>query len=252
MLKWLKVSLLSAIFYIFIFGHKTFFMLTALINLFFPKACAGCDAFLLSNENIICAKCRHEIPLTKHHLNQENETTHKFYGRMNVEYGSSFMYFQKKGIVQEIIHSLKYRGHEEIGTMIGNWYADDLKNNPILKTVDVIIPVPLHPTKLRERGYNQVTTFGKSLSENLSIPFEETVLHRNIYSQTQTFKKLIGRTENNGTIFDVTFNENHHNKHFLLIDDVLTSGATLEACGKAILKIPGAKLSIVTMAYSHS
>lgn len=228
------------------------FMLNALTNLFFPKVCAGCDILLLNNENVICIKCRHELPLTTHHLDPENETMMKFYGRMNVEYGSSFMYFHKKGIVQEIIHSLKYRGHEEIGTVIGNWYAEDLKNSEIIKTVDEIIPVPLHPRKLRERGYNQVTTFGKSLSENLAVPYNETLLQRNIYSKTQTFKNLINRTDTTKTIFDVTFNENHHNKHFLLVDDVITSGATLEACGKALLKIPGAKLSIVTMAYSHS
>ncbi|MDR6969143.1 ComF family protein [Flavobacterium arsenatis] len=227
-------------------------MLEALTNLFFPKACVGCDAFLLTNEIVICAKCRHEIPLTTHHLNPENEVTKQFYGRMKIEYGSSFMYFHKKGMVQEIIHGLKYHGHEEIGTLIGNWYADDLKKIEILKTVDEIIPVPLHPRKLKERGFNQVTTFGKSLSENLAIAYDENLLHRNIYSKTQTFKNLIGRTDNAEAIFDVTFNENHHNKHFLLVDDVLTSGATLEACGKAILKIPGAKLSVVTMAYSHS
>lgn len=227
-------------------------MLEALTNLFFPKACVGCDAFLMSNEVTICTNCRHELPLTSHHLHQENETTQKFYGRMQVEYGSSFMYFHKKGIVQEIIHSLKYRGHEEIGTLIGDWYSEDLKNNAILKTVDSIIPVPLHPRKLKERGYNQVTTFGKSLSHNFEIPLDENLLHRNSYSKTQTFKNIIGRADVTQALFDISFTREHHNKHYLLIDDVLTSGATLEACGKAILKIPGAKLSIITMAFSHS
>lgn len=227
-------------------------MLKSLFEIFFPKTCTGCDAFLLKNENSICVKCRHEIPLTLYHGKPENETTQKFYGRMPIEYGSAFMYFHKKSIVQEIIHCLKYRGHQEIGTIIGDWYSDDLKSIEILKTVDAIIPVPLHPKKLRERGYNQVTTFGKSLSINLVIPYDETLLQRNIYSKTQTLKNLINRNQTTSTIFDVTFNENHHNKHYLLIDDVLTTGATLEACGKAILKIPGAKLSIITMAYSHS
>lgn len=227
-------------------------MLDALTNLFFPKACVGCDAFLLQNEILICTKCRHEIPVTNHHLNPENEAFKKFSGKIPLEYGASFMYFHKKGIVQEIIHGLKYHGHEEIGTLIGDWYADDLKTSDILKTVDAIIPVPLHPQKLKERGFNQVTTFGKSLSTNLEIPFNETLLHRNLYSKTQTFKNLLGRNEINQSLFDVTFTENDHNKHFLLVDDVLTSGATLEACGKALLKIPGAKLSIVTIAYSHS
>lgn len=227
-------------------------MLESLTNLFFPKVCAGCDAFLTGNENVICTQCRHELPLTTHHIDQQNEIIRKFYGRMLIEYGSSFMYFHKKGIVQEIIHSLKYRGHEEIGTIIGDWYADYLKDNKILKTVDEIIPVPLHPKKLKQRGYNQVTTFGKSLSKNLNIPYNESLLQRNVYSKTQTFKNLIGRNDNGKAIFDVTFSEINHDKHYLLIDDVLTSGATLEACGKAVLKIPNAKLSIVTMAFSHS
>lgn len=227
-------------------------MLQNLIDLFFPKACVGCNAFLLENEMVICTKCRHEIPLTNHHLKTENETFKKFYGKMTIEHASALMYFHKKGIVQEMIHNLKYRGHQEVGTEIGHWYAEDLKNAIALKNVDEIIPVPLHPKKLKERGYNQVTTFGKALSESLSIPFNENLLQRNVYSKTQTFKNIIGRNEVNEAVFDTVFTEKDHNKHFLLIDDVITTGATLEACGNLLLKIPGAKLSIVTMAYSHS
>lgn len=227
-------------------------MLKSIINLFFPPVCSGCRAFLLSNENIICTVCRHEAPLTNHHLQTENEAFKKFYGRIPVEHVSALLYFNKKGIVQEMIHGLKYRGQEEVGTVLGQWYAEDLKTLKTLQSVDAIIPVPLHRKRLRNRGYNQVTNFGLALSENLKIPYNATVLKRTIYSKTQSKKNLLGRTEGIDSAFDVSFTEKDHNKHFLLIDDVITTGSTLEVCSKALLKIPGAKISIVCMAMAHS
>lgn len=227
-------------------------MLKSILNLFFPPVCSGCKAFLLSNENIICTICRHEAPLTNHHLHIENEAFKKFYGRVPVEHASALLYFHKKGIVQEMIHGLKYRGQEDVGTVLGQWYAEDLKTLRTLQSVDAIIPVPLHRKRLRNRGYNQVTNFGLALSENLKIPYNAAVLKRTIYSKTQSKKNLLGRTEGIDSVFDVSFSEKDHNKHFLLIDDVITTGATLEVCSKALLKIPGARISIVCMAMAHS
>ena len=227
-------------------------MFKSLINLFFPPVCAGCHLFLLSNENVICTLCRHNIPLTNHHLNPENEAFKKFYGRIPVEYASALLYFHKRGIVQELIHNLKYKGQEEIGTVLGEWYAEDLKNSAIIKSIDEIIPVPLHKRKLQERGYNQVTNFGLSLSKNFNISYNPNLLVRNIYSKTQSKKNLLNRSDGIDTIFDAYFSEKDHNKHFLLIDDVITTGSTLEACSHALLKIPGAKISIVCMAMAHS
>jgi ComF family protein len=192
------------------------------------------------------------MPLTQHHLNPENDAYKKFYGRIPVEHVSALVYFHKKGIVQELIHSLKYRGQEAIGTVLGEWYAEELKNIPVLSTVDTIIPVPLHPKKLRERGYNQVTEFGNALAKSLQIPISNSILFRQVYSKTQSQKNRLGRTEGIDTIFDVSFDEKDHNKHFLLIDDVITTGATLEVCAKALLKIPGTKISIVCMAMADS
>ena len=192
-------------------------MFKSLVNLFFPPVCAGCHSFLVSNENVICTLCRHNIPLTNHHLNPENEAFKKFYGRIPVEYASAFLYFHKKGIVQKLIHNLKYKGHEEIGNVLGHWYADELKEIiPSLKA-DLLIPVPLHPKKQKERGYNQVSTFSKSLSENLKINYNECILFRKVYSKTQSKKNLLGRTEGIETIFDVHFTEKDHNKHFIII-----------------------------------
>lgn len=227
-------------------------MLNSLINLFFPKVCAGCKSFIGSNEYVICTLCRHELPLTNHHLNPENEAFKRFYGRIPVEYVSAFLYFHKKGMVQEIIHNLKYKGHEEIGTFLGEWYASDLENCAIMKDVDVIIPVPLHKKRLKKRGYNQVTNFGLALSKNFEIPLKDSILKRKVYSKTQSKKNLLGRMDGIETVFDVDFKEEDSNKHYLLIDDVITTGATLEACSKALLKIPGTKISIICMAMAHS
>ncbi|MDO8316492.1 MAG: ComF family protein [Flavobacterium sp.] len=227
-------------------------MFESIINLFFPKVCSGCSSFLLSNENVICTVCRHDIPLTNHHLNPENDAFKKFYGRIPVIHTSALLYFHKKGIVQELIHNLKYKGHEEIGAILGEWYAEDLKTIELLESVDEIIPVPLHRRKLKERGYNQVTAFGTALSSSLNIDYNDSLLIRNVYSKTQSKKNLLGRMEGIESTFDVAFTEKDHNKHFLLIDDVITTGSTLEACSRALLKIPGAKISIVCMAMAQS
>lgn len=226
-------------------------MFQNILNLFFPKVCSGCDSFLLQSEKVICTVCRHEIPLTNHHLKIDNENYNRFYGRIPLEFAVAKFYFHKKGIVQQLIHNLKYKGHEEIGIEIGNWFTEDLKTIELLKTVDEIIPVPIHKKRLKERGYNQVTTFGMTLSENLNIPFNPNLLIRNVYSLTQSKKNFLARNESNETIFDVVFDEKNHNKHFLIVDDVVTTGATLEFCSKALLKIPGAKISIASIAMAH-
>ena len=227
-------------------------MFKSIINLFFPKVCSGCNSFLLTNENVICTHCRHDIPLTNHHLIADNDAFKKFYGRIPVLHASALFYFHKKGIVQQLIHNLKYKGHEEIGTILGEWYAEDLKTIDSLHDIDQIIPVPLHRRKFKERGYNQVTAFGKALSSSLNVEYNNSILVRNIYSKTQSKKNLLGRTEGIETIFDVSFTDSDHNKHFLLIDDVITTGSTLEACSRALLKIPGARISIVCMAMAQS
>ena len=227
-------------------------MFQNLINLFFPKCCAGCESFLLADEIVICTQCRHEIPLTNHHKIENNEVFQKLYGRIPLEFGASLFYFHKKGIVQEMIHKLKYQGQEEISAMIGNWYSEELRHLEQINKIDYIIPVPLHKKRFRERGYNQVEGFGKALSDNLKIPYNENLLKRKLYTKTQTKKDLLGRSNVIDSVFDISFSEDHHGKHFLLIDDVMTTGSTLEACSRALLKIPDSKISILCMAFSHS
>jgi ComF family protein len=189
------------------------------------------------------------MPLTNHHLQPQNEATTKFFGRIPVESATAFAYFRKKGIVQHMIHKLKYKNRQDVGTALGYWFAEDLKK--VCPGADAIIPVPLHPKKLRKRGYNQVTTFGKALSDALQVPLDENLLKRNFYSKTQTKKNLFARSELSKTLFEADFSAQDHGKHFLLIDDVLTTGSTLEACSRALLEIPGARISIACLAFSR-
>ena len=227
-------------------------MIQYLINLFFPKICSGCSNILLANENIICLTCRHNLPLTNDLLIENNESFKKFYGRLPLQHASVMLSFSKKGIVQKLIHNLKYTNQQEIGTVLGNWYADDLKNINVLQHADFIIPVPLHKKRLSSRGYNQISTFSEAIANVLRVKYDPDVLVRNEYASMQNKKNLINRNDISGTTFAVKYNENHYNKHFIIVDDVLTTGATLEACGKAILSIPGAKISIVCIAMSKS
>jgi ComF family protein len=227
-------------------------MFKSLANLLFPKTCTGCNGLLLESEQELCTGCRHDMPFTLHHLNANNETAKKFSGRLPLEHASSMIYFHKEGIGQQLIHNLKYRGRQPIGTLLGQWYVPDLKNVEALQSVTDVIPVPLHKRKLRERGYNQVAGFGKAVAEGLGANYTENILVRTSYTKTQTTKNLAARADIISSAFDVASAEGHSGKHFLLIDDVITTGATLEACGRALLKIPEARLSIVTIAYAHT
>jgi ComF family protein len=223
-------------------------MIKSISNLLFPNVCNACSAFLLEYEMEICTECRHELPLTNHYLEQNNEVFNKFYGRFPIQMAMSLMYFKKNSRIQQLIHRLKYEGHQEIGTSLANWFANDLKSIENIKNIDAIIPVPLHKKRLKERGYNQIASFGKTLSNKLNIPFNENILVRNVYTKTQSQKNLLDRNNATINIFDVTFTDENHNKHYLLIDDVITTGATLELCANALLKIPGTKISILTIA----
>jgi len=227
-------------------------MLKSLANLLFPVTCPGCDSLLLESEAVICTACRHSMPFTQHHLDEHNETAKKFYGRLPLEHASALVYFHKEGIVQELIHNLKYRRQQQVGKLMGEWYAPELIKVPALQTVTDVIPVPLHPKKLRERGYNQVTEFGKAVAKGMEVNYNEKILLRTSYTKTQTRKNRELRAGIINSAFDVQYTEADSGKHFLLIDDVITTGATLEACGKLLLQIPNAKVSIVTIAYAHS
>ncbi len=221
-----------------------------LVHIFFPERCVICDKQLLKDEKIICVVCRHELPLTGFTHEPDNEMERSFTGRSKIQSATALLYFYKKGSVQKLIHELKYRGHQEIGAFLGKWLGEEIKSSKRFEIPDMIVPVPLHQKKLKKRTYNQVSEFGKSISEILNIPFVEGVLKRNIYTETQTYKHRTDRFQNTRNIFEVNNLGAYHGKHILLIDDVLTTGATLEACCNELQKITEIKISIATMAYT--
>ncbi|RUA06511.1 MAG: ComF family protein [Flavobacteriia bacterium] len=221
-----------------------------LVHIFFPERCVICERQLLKSEKTLCVVCRHELPLTGFTNESDNEMERSFTGRSRILAATALLYFYKKGSVQTLIHELKYRGHQEIGTFLGKWLGEEIRSSKRFKVPEMIVPVPLHPKKLKKRTYNQVAEFGKSLSETLNIPFVESVLKRNIYTETQTYKHRIDRFQNTKNIFEVNDLRTCQGKHILLIDDVQTTGATLEACCNELQKIPGIKISIATMAYT--
>lgn len=163
-------------------------MFTSLINLFYPRICAGCESFLLQDEKVICTRCRHEIPLTNHLVIPNNEAFMKFYGKIPVEFAVAHFYFHKKGVVAEWIHKLKYKGHEEIGEAIGVWLAEELKNFAPLQDVGANHS-SFASKKIAGTRLQSSDQFWKGLSEKLKIPYEN-VLIRNLYTKTQTREKL--------------------------------------------------------------
>ncbi|MDX6747477.1 phosphoribosyltransferase family protein [Polaribacter sp. PL03] len=225
-------------------------LLKDLFLLFYPEICANCNEQLLQNEKIICTFCRHDLPLTHFKSFTENKVSKIFYGRVTIEKAYSLLFFRKESITKNLIHELKYKGNEEIGVFFGNWLGEMLAHNKEFSTVDCIIPVPIHLKRKKIRGYNQVTKFGDCLSKHLNIPLNEAVLVRKSSTKTQTLKARFERFNDLETKFSLTDITALKNKHILLIDDVITTGATLEACSLELLKTSGIKISILTMAYT--
>lgn len=156
-----------------------------LINLLYPSVCHICEAELLKNEELICTACIHDLPITSYHLDNENPVKKVFYGRVKIEKATALLHFRKKAGVQQLIHNLKYRGHREIGTYLGKWLGAELADSNWMNLIDVVIPVPLHKTRLRQRGYNQVEDFGKELAKSLNTEYLDTVLLKISATQTQ-------------------------------------------------------------------
>lgn len=222
------------------------------INLLFPNLCNACDKPLVKGEETICLFCETRLPLTNYHLSsKENPLIDKFIGRLDIEFALSYLFYDKGGNTQQLLRALKYNGKEEVGNYLGFNYGELFKeqNHPIT-SYDIIIPLPLHPKKQKKRGYNQCDSIAKGLSESIGIPYNNEIVKRNINNITQTGKNRIERWRNVENIFKIDYSTQLLNKSILLIDDIITTGATLEACGREILKIEGTKLSILTIAYT--
>jgi competence protein ComFC len=222
-----------------------------IFELFFPNLCLNCDEQLNENEESICLHCRFELPLADFSNNKANNLEQTFYGRIPIEFATALLIYQRKGIVQHLIHQLKYKGKEEIGLFFGKWLANELLECKRCPQFDYIVPVPLHAIKLKVRGYNQVTKFGEEISTILSVPYNASILQRKLDSKTQTSKLRIERFNDLKEKFFVADTIQFKNKHILLIDDVVTTGATIEACVIKLKEIEGIKISVATIAFTE-
>jgi ComF family protein len=227
-------------------------MLNDFISLIFPQVCVSCGKSLYKNEQNICTYCIYHLPKTDFHLDNDNPIAKIFWGRTNIHSAGAFYGFNKGGKVQHLIHQLKYKGRKEIGFTVGKLYGFDLKQHENFNTVDVVIPVPLHPKKEKKRGYNQSESFAQGLATVLDAESNFTTLFRTYESETQTRKSRFSRWKNVETIFQLKNGESLAGKHILLVDDVITTGATLEACAQTLQQIPDIKISIATIAYASN
>lgn len=221
------------------------------LDLFYPRTCACCSQPLLDQENLICLACQFDLPLVDNGNYKSNAVTKIFDGRVEIQYGASYLYYHDTGKARNLIHQLKYQSRQDIGIL----FAEGL-GHPLIHFLDgipfdCIIPVPLHQRKLRKRGYNQLTKFGKRLSEMLQIPYVEDALYRVSFTKTQTKKRRTDRFQNTDSKFLLSAKHSLDHQHILLIDDVVTTGATLEACCQELQKAEGAQISILTMAVTE-
>lgn len=219
-------------------------VLSDFTSLFFPEYCLGCSSNLIKGEDVLCSKCILELPITDYTSFKENPIYERFIGRIPIQFAFAFLKFRKGGSVQHLLHQLKYRNHPEIGLKLGRIYGEELKRKFSPLPFDLIVPVPLFVSRMKNRGYNQSSKFAEGLSVATRIPFDSSCCIRMRNTATQTRKTKSERWENVGQAFSVIDKSKINNKNILLVDDVMTTGATLEACGTELLKNECHSLSI--------
>jgi ComF family protein len=223
-------------------------LLDDFLSLIFPKICACCGNSLWKHEEIICTYCDFHLPKTNFHLEQDNPVSRTFWGRARIESATAYYYFNKGNKIQRLIHLLKYKGRRDIGIFLGERQGRLLKNSPFFNSVEMIIPVPLHKKKLMKRGYNQSEQFAIGLGKSMNVPVNPYILSRQKNTETQTKKSRFSRWQNVSKMFALEDSILLEEKHILLVDDVITTGATLESCIQTLSAVPGIKISVAAIA----
>lgn len=221
---------------------------SAFINLFYPQLCHGCGEDPIGSGQFLCFRCHADLPFTHYENHRQNKTEVNFYGRVKIESAMSLLYFSKNMIVQNMMHEFKYQGQQELGLFLGRLLGRALIASPAFTTIDEIVPLPLSARKQKMRGYNQAELLCDGIGEIMGKPVSTQNVIRFRDTDTQTKKHRRERWENVEGIFAVREPELLRGKHLLLVDDVITTGATLEACAQVILRVEDTKLSIATLA----
>lgn len=220
------------------------------LQLFYPNTCLGCKKHLSYYSTLLCVHCLHDLPYSYYTNRINNPIEQLFFGKIPIQSATSLFLFQTNSTSKILIHELKYRNNQLVAQFLGNLLLIDLSKSNRYKQLDYIIPVPLHPKKFKQRGYNQLSILGNTLSEGLGIPYLNKILIKTNSSDTQTKKNKSDRWKNAQESFQLTDNKTLENKNILLIDDVITTGATIEACVKELSKTKNISISIATIAHT--
>ena len=220
------------------------------LSLIYPRQCEACANNLFKHEIYLCNYCKLNLPKSNFHHTSDTELTGVFAGRIPFIHALCFYVFEKSGKVQKLLHAIKYENQKSLAEFLGKQYAEDLIKNNTFGAVDVIIPIPLHKNKLKARGFNQSDCFAKGLSLNLNILMDTQTLVRKTETSTQTKKRKFERWQNVDGIFEVANKDYLINKHVLIVDDVITTGATIEAAWQSMKDIEGIKISVVAIAFA--
>jgi ComF family protein len=221
------------------------------VCLFYPRYCLACHEALVKGELNVCTSCMLHLPRTNFHKTPNNVLFTKLQGRMQLDHAFSFLLFIKDGRVQRLLHELKYNNRPELAVELGRVYGEELLPHHIQNSIDLIIPVPLHASKLRKRGYNQSEAFAQGLSDSLQRSVNATCLERVLKTETQTRKSKLMRWENVREVFSVRDNGEVKGKRILLVDDVITTGATIEACAMELSAAGATSISVASIAYAE-
>lgn len=215
-----------------------------LLDLFYPPLCAVCNGRLTEKEQHLCLECLSQLPKTNQHLHPNNRLEEFFAGRIPFERIAAYTYFVKEGSVQKIIHELKYKNNPQIGYYIGQLCGEDLKSSDFISNIDLLVPIPLHPKREKKRGYNQSMEICKGISEKTGIAVNNSALKRMVNNKSQTQNSQLNRWNNVENIFSLSDKQELQQKHILLIDDVITTGSTIESAIRTILSSADCQISI--------
>ncbi|MBK7241244.1 MAG: ComF family protein [Flavobacteriales bacterium] len=219
-----------------------------LVALFLPRHCAGCDTGLNRNEECLCLACLEDLPRTRYHEDPSNPVEQLFWGKVPIHAASAFLHFARSGVTQRMLHRLKYKKDHDVGSMLGGLMATELRDSPRFGSVDAFIPVPLHPKKERIRGFNQSKLLVEGMNKVWPKPMLNDQLLRVVQTTTQTRRGRLDRWTNVKEAFHIPDPVALQGLHVLLVDDVVTTGATIEGCVKALAVVPRIKVSLFTAA----